>query len=86
MTRETPNAIILLMVLIIGPSFASADCIGSSLNPREVQRLVGATTLAELEAAWKALGHSNAALLAVYHRRRLEISPTPAEELRWLKG
>jgi len=75
------RASVLLLVLGVTATSLRADCVGSSLEPHKVEAIAHATTLEALDRAYAKFGAGDAALRALYRRRRLHVNPTTAEEL-----
>lgn len=82
--RQRATLLFVLIVYVL-PAAARGDCPGSSIDAGEVRAFIEATSLAGLDAAWQRSNHADAALSALYHRRRLDMNPTRDEELRWLQ-
>lgn len=85
--RKYPIAISLslLLAVMLSPD-ANAQCYDTGINPKTVEKLLGAADVAALDAALKRVGAGDVAIMAVYRKRRLALNPVDAEEVRFLRS
>ena len=65
---------------------AYGDCVGSSVDAAAARALLDARSIDRLDRAYQKSGTRDAALRALYRRRRLTLNPSTAEEMRFVRG
>jgi hypothetical protein len=86
MTSAAPT--LLALTLLLHPAGARADPESTErpIDAQVVRDLLGATEVGVLDATFARADPSDAALVAAYRWRRLQLVPTPGEELRYLRA